>query len=51
MFIEEDKKVLCQLLGKLYIPDVVDDDQIKKLKLLMHNLRSVSNSVLPPKAS
>jgi hypothetical protein len=39
--IEEDKKVLCQLLGKLHIPDTVDDDKIRTLKLLMHNLRLV----------
>lgn len=37
----EDKKALCQLLGKLYIPDTVDDDKIRTLKLLMHNLRAV----------
>lgn len=39
--VEDDKKVLCQLLNKLHIPDTVDDDQIKELKLLMHNLRLV----------
>ncbi|OBZ78081.1 Condensin complex subunit 3 [Grifola frondosa] len=37
---KDDKKALCQLLGKLYIPDVVDDDKIRTLKLLMHNLQS-----------
>jgi len=41
-FLEDDKKVLCQLLGKLHLPDKVDDDQLRTLKLLMHNLRSVS---------
>ncbi|KAJ7284629.1 nuclear condensing complex subunit [Mycena rebaudengoi] len=35
---KEDKKVLCQMLGKLYIPDEVDDDKIRTLKLLMHTL-------------
>lgn len=40
---EEDKKVLCQLLNKLYIPDVVDDHKIRSLKLLMDNLRAVSS--------
>lgn len=39
--VEEEKKVLCQLLGKLYVPDTVDDDQIRTLKLLMHNVRLV----------
>ncbi|EKM57502.1 uncharacterized protein PHACADRAFT_90256 [Phanerochaete carnosa HHB-10118-sp] len=38
--IEEDKKALCQLLGKLYIPDEVDDDKIRTLKLLMITLRT-----------
>ena len=37
----EDKKGLCQLFGKLYIPDVIDDDKIRTLKLLIHNLRAV----------
>ncbi|GLB42418.1 putative nuclear condensing complex subunits, C-term domain [Lyophyllum shimeji] len=37
---KEDKKVLCQLLPKLYIPDTVDDDKIKELKVLMYGLRS-----------
>ncbi|KAJ6631026.1 nuclear condensing complex subunit [Mycena sp. CBHHK59/15] len=35
---KDDKKVLCQMLGKLYIPDEVDDDKILTLKLLMHTL-------------
>jgi len=39
---EEDKRVLCQLLNKLHIPDVVDDHKIRSLKLLMDNLRAVS---------
>lgn len=38
---EDDKKALCTLLGKLYIPDEVDDDKIRTLKLLMANLRVV----------
>lgn len=38
---EDDKKGLCQLLGKLYIPDVVDDDKIRTLHLLLQNLRTV----------
>lgn len=35
---EDDKKALCQLLGKLYIPEAMDDDKLRTLKLLMHNL-------------
>jgi hypothetical protein len=42
VLIEEDKKVLCQMLGKLYIPDEVDDDKIRTLKLLMHTLTLVN---------
>ena len=37
----EDKKVLCQLIGRLYLPDEVDDDKIRTLKLLVSNIRSV----------
>ncbi|KAI0063895.1 hypothetical protein BV25DRAFT_1823946 [Artomyces pyxidatus] len=37
---KDDKKVLCQVLSKLYIPPEVDDDKIRTLKLLMHNLHS-----------
>ncbi|KAH7929985.1 ARM repeat-containing protein [Leucogyrophana mollusca] len=37
---KDDKKVLCQMLGRLHIPDTVDDDKIRTLKLLVHNLRS-----------
>ncbi|KAH8101082.1 nuclear condensing complex subunit [Cristinia sonorae] len=35
-----EKKTLCQLLGKLHIPETIDDDKIRTLKLLMHNLRN-----------
>ena len=38
---EEDIKVLCQLLPKLYIPDSVDDYRIMKVKLLMNKVHSV----------
>lgn len=41
--LEEDKKVLCQLLGKLHLPEKVDEDKLRTLKLLMHNLRSVGS--------
>ncbi|KAG5641543.1 hypothetical protein DXG03_004802 [Asterophora parasitica] len=37
---KEDKKILCQLLGKLHIPETVEDDKIKELKVLMFGLRS-----------
>ena len=39
---EEDKKALCQMLGKLHLPEEVDDDKVRVLKLLVTNLRSVS---------
>ncbi|EJC98308.1 uncharacterized protein FOMMEDRAFT_114496 [Fomitiporia mediterranea MF3/22] len=39
-FKRDDRKVLCQLLGKLYLPDEVDDDKIRTLKLLISNIRS-----------
>ncbi|EMD37496.1 hypothetical protein CERSUDRAFT_154154 [Gelatoporia subvermispora B] len=37
---KDDKKALCQLLSKLYIPDTVDDDKIRTLQLLIHNLNA-----------
>ncbi|TDL22781.1 ARM repeat-containing protein [Rickenella mellea] len=37
---KDDKKVMCQLLGKLYIPDDVDIDKIRSLKLLVNNIQS-----------
>ena len=38
---EEDKKVLCQVLGRLHLPETVDDDKIRTLKLLVHNVFTV----------
>lgn len=36
-----DKKVLCQSLSKLYLPpETDDDDKVRTLKLLVHNLRT-----------
>lgn len=43
IYAEENKKALCQLLGKLHLPENVDDDKIKTLKLLVYNLQSVSD--------
>ncbi|KIJ59925.1 hypothetical protein HYDPIDRAFT_99639 [Hydnomerulius pinastri MD-312] len=34
----ENKKVLCQVLGRLHLPENVDDDKIRTLKLLIHNI-------------
>ncbi|KAF8268083.1 nuclear condensing complex subunit [Lactarius quietus] len=37
----DDKKVLCQALGKLYLPpETADDDKVRTLKLLVQNLRT-----------
>jgi condensin complex subunit 3 len=46
MSTEDEKKILCQLFSKLYIPEIIDDDKVRTLKLLMYNLHSVSIS--PP---
>lgn len=36
-----DKKVLCQALNKLFLPlEMDDDDKVRTLKLLVHNLRT-----------
>ncbi|KAF7330334.1 Chromosome condensation complex protein [Mycena venus] len=35
---KEDKRILCQILPKLYIPDEVDVDKIRTLKLLIENV-------------
>ncbi|KAF8494799.1 nuclear condensing complex subunit [Gautieria morchelliformis] len=36
---KEDKKILCQMLGKLYFPDEADEDKIRTLKLLLTTLQ------------
>jgi condensin complex subunit 3 len=41
--IEDNRKVLCQVLGKLYLPETVDDDKIRTVKLLVHNLLQVGS--------
>lgn len=41
--VEERKKVYVQLLGKLHIPDEIDDDKLRTLMLLISYLRRVSN--------
>jgi hypothetical protein len=41
LMVGEEKKVLCQLLGKLFVPETVDDDKLRTLKLLIHRLRTV----------
>jgi len=38
----ENKKILCQLLSRLHLPEVVDENKIKTLKLLIYNVQSVS---------
>ena len=38
----ESKKILCQLLSKLHLPGVIDENKIKMLKLLIYNVQSVS---------
>ncbi|TFY80499.1 hypothetical protein EWM64_g3513 [Hericium alpestre] len=35
---KDDKKVLCQMLGKLYLPAEIDDDKVRKIKLLVQTL-------------
>ncbi|KAJ6460347.1 nuclear condensing complex subunit [Mycena vitilis] len=37
---KEDKRILCQMLGKLHIPDEVDVDKVRTLKLLIDNVSS-----------
>jgi condensin complex subunit 3 len=40
-YLGDDKKVLCQALGKLYLPpETADDDKVRTLKLLVTNLRT-----------
>ena len=34
------------MLGKLYIPETIDDDKIRTLKLLLHNIRAVGISLI-----
>ncbi|KAI0777818.1 nuclear condensing complex subunit [Trametes elegans] len=37
---EDDKKALCQMFSKLYLPEEADDDKVRLLKLLLTNLRT-----------
>ncbi|KAF9447221.1 hypothetical protein P691DRAFT_707172 [Macrolepiota fuliginosa MF-IS2] len=39
-FDKDDKKVLCQMFSKLYIPDVVDDELIRRLKLYLDTVKT-----------
>ncbi|KAM6503308.1 Nuclear condensing complex subunit [Amanita muscaria] len=39
-FEKEDKRVLTHMLSKLHIPDTVDDDKIRTLKLLIHSVQT-----------
>ncbi|KAF9648455.1 ARM repeat-containing protein [Thelephora ganbajun] len=36
----ENNKILCQILSKLHLPEVVDENKIKTLKLLIYNVQS-----------
>ena len=38
---EDERKLLCQLLPKLYIPDEIDDLKIKGLLTLITSLKLV----------
>ncbi len=38
---EEDKRVLTQMLSKLYLPETVDDDKVRTLKLLIYSVQTV----------
>lgn len=42
LHVGEHKKILCQLLSKLHLPDTVDENKIQTLKLLIYNVQSVS---------
>ncbi|KAG9310046.1 hypothetical protein JVU11DRAFT_10089 [Chiua virens] len=35
---KEDRKVLCQVFGRLHLPETVDDDKIRTAKLLVYNV-------------
>lgn len=41
ILLEERKKIYVTLLGKLYLPDEIDEDKIRSLKLLVADLRRV----------
>lgn len=47
VYVEDDKRVLCQVLGRVYLPETVDDDKIRTLKLLVHNVFTVRPLFLP----
>ncbi|KAF8635378.1 hypothetical protein AX15_000383 [Amanita polypyramis BW_CC] len=37
---KEDKRVLTQMLNKLHVPEAVDDDKIRTLKLLIYSVQT-----------
>lgn len=41
---KETRKLFCQLLNKLYLPDTMDEWTVKKLMLLIEQLDNVSRS-------
>lgn len=43
---EDERKLLCQLLPKLYIPEEIADLQVKSLLWLIASLKVVSGFVL-----
>lgn len=44
---EDERKLLCQLLPKLYIPDEIDDLKIKCLLVLIESLKLVCPTLIP----
>lgn len=43
---EDDKKILCQMLGKLYFPDEVDENKVRTLKQLLNTLQTVRHYLM-----
>lgn len=40
-----DKKLFCQTLSRLYLPDDVDENKLRSLKFLMNSFKQVRYSV------
>lgn len=41
-----DKKLFCQTLSRLYLPDGVDENKLRTLKFLMNSFKQVRYSAL-----
>lgn len=44
-FLAADKKLFCQTLSRLYLPDDADENKLRTLKFLMNSFKQVYHSI------